>query len=221
LVITSLLLASLALLGLTLDAAAGPGRRDKMDRHLRERTSRAADATPFKVIVTLKPGAKRHFVKAMKASGLKIDADFTLTEAFAAQLPAGLLRALENDPDVEAISTDAPVTAMTTVGTVYTVTTTNNSGAGSLRQAIIDANANAGADTIRFNIPLTDPNHVYYRDNGVLNSFASPVATTTADSAIADFDADYVVGTARSWYRISLSGSDLNVTGPVIVDGTS
>jgi hypothetical protein len=34
----------------------------------------------------------------------------------------------------------------------YTVTNTNNSGAGSLRQAIIDANANAGADTIVFSI---------------------------------------------------------------------
>ncbi len=34
----------------------------------------------------------------------------------------------------------------------YTVTNTNNSGAGSLRQAIIDANNNAGADTINFSI---------------------------------------------------------------------
>lgn len=34
----------------------------------------------------------------------------------------------------------------------FTVTNTNDSGAGSLRQAIIDANANFGADTINFNI---------------------------------------------------------------------
>ena len=34
----------------------------------------------------------------------------------------------------------------------YTVTTTADSGAGSLRQAILDANANPGADTIAFNI---------------------------------------------------------------------
>jgi hypothetical protein len=39
-----------------------------------------------------------------------------------------------------------------------TVTNTNDSGAGSLRQAILDANATAGADTISFNIPATDPN---------------------------------------------------------------
>ncbi len=35
----------------------------------------------------------------------------------------------------------------------YTVTNTADSGAGSLRQAILDANANAGPDTIAFNIP--------------------------------------------------------------------
>ncbi len=34
----------------------------------------------------------------------------------------------------------------------FTVTSVNDSGAGSLRQAILDANAAAGADTIGFNI---------------------------------------------------------------------
>ena len=34
----------------------------------------------------------------------------------------------------------------------YTVTNTNDSGAGSLRQAITDANANAGTDTVAFNV---------------------------------------------------------------------
>ena len=35
----------------------------------------------------------------------------------------------------------------------FVVTNTNNSGAGSLRQAILDANATAGVDDITFNIP--------------------------------------------------------------------
>jgi hypothetical protein len=35
----------------------------------------------------------------------------------------------------------------------YSVTTNANAGAGSLRQAITDANANPGADEITFNIP--------------------------------------------------------------------
>src|SRR5688572_20672592 len=34
----------------------------------------------------------------------------------------------------------------------YTVTSTANSGAGTLRQAMLDANANGGLDTINFNI---------------------------------------------------------------------
>jgi hypothetical protein len=41
--------------------------------------------------------------------------------------------------------------------TTFTVTNTNDSGAGSLRQAIIDANANPGADSIGFNLPGSSP----------------------------------------------------------------
>src|SRR3954463_5858258 len=43
-------------------------------------------------------------------------------------------------------------------GGSFTVTTTLEAGPGSLRQAIIDANGNAGMDTIEFNIPASDPN---------------------------------------------------------------
>src|SRR5574338_1444983 len=39
------------------------------------------------------------------------------------------------------------------VGATFTVINTNDSGPGSLRQAILDANANAGLDTIEFDIP--------------------------------------------------------------------
>src|SRR5512135_261069 len=48
------------------------------------------------------------------------------------------------------------LTAPAAYANTYTVTTTADSGAGSLRQAILDANANAGADTIAFNIPGAD-----------------------------------------------------------------
>ena len=42
--------------------------------------------------------------------------------------------------------------------TTYTVTNTNDSGSGSLRQAIEQANAHPGLDTIEFDIPAaTDP----------------------------------------------------------------
>ncbi|MBC8074542.1 MAG: right-handed parallel beta-helix repeat-containing protein, partial [Chloroflexales bacterium] len=39
----------------------------------------------------------------------------------------------------------------------FVVTNTNDSGAGSLRQALLDSNATAGADTISFNIPGVGP----------------------------------------------------------------
>lgn len=42
----------------------------------------------------------------------------------------------------------------------FTVTNTNDSGPGSLRQAILDANALAGADTIAFAIPGTGPHSI-------------------------------------------------------------
>jgi hypothetical protein len=42
--------------------------------------------------------------------------------------------------------------ASAATGNTYTVTTNADSGAGSLRQAILDANANPGTDTIAFNI---------------------------------------------------------------------
>lgn len=42
----------------------------------------------------------------------------------------------------------------------FTVTNPNDSGPGSLRQAILDANASAGADTITFNIPGVGPHTI-------------------------------------------------------------
>ena len=42
--------------------------------------------------------------------------------------------------------------ASSLAGATFTVTNTNDSGAGSLRQAILDANANPGDDTIEFNV---------------------------------------------------------------------
>ena len=44
-------------------------------------------------------------------------------------------------------------------GQILTVTNTSDSGPGSLRQAITDANANWSIDRIEFNIPITDPGY--------------------------------------------------------------
>ena len=48
----------------------------------------------------------------------------------------------------------AAASAAVAPAAIYTVTVTTDAGPGSLRQAILDANANAGPDTIEFNISI-------------------------------------------------------------------
>ncbi len=71
----------------------------------------------------------------------------------------------------------------------YTVTNTLSSGAGSLRQAITDANANAGADIIRFSI-ATGGGNLFEND-----------------------------GAGNSWATIVLTSALPVITGPVLIDG--
>src|SRR3984893_8363504 len=47
------------------------------------------------------------------------------------------------------------LSAAAAAGATFTVTNTNDSGAGSLRQAILDANANTGADLIHVSVTGT------------------------------------------------------------------
>jgi hypothetical protein len=56
----------------------------------------------------------------------------------------------------------------------FTVTNTSDSGAGSLRQALIDADANAGPDTVEFAIPASDPGCVV--GGACTIALASPLA---------------------------------------------
>ena len=51
-----------------------------------------------------------------------------------------------------ALAAGLTMSATLAFGATFNVTTTADSGAGSLRQAITDANTNPGADTIQFNI---------------------------------------------------------------------
>jgi hypothetical protein len=51
----------------------------------------------------------------------------------------------------------SPSIVSTVAAAVFNVTNTNDSGNGSLRTAILDANANPGADSIAFDIPGTGP----------------------------------------------------------------
>ncbi|HJQ27060.1 MAG TPA: C25 family cysteine peptidase [Blastocatellia bacterium] len=83
-------------------------------------------------------------------------------------------------------ATQAPrlTVVITAPQTIFNVTNTNNSGVGSLRQAILDANGNAGADEIRFNIPGAAPHTINL--TSFLPSITQPVtidATTQPDFA--------------------------------------
>lgn len=54
----------------------------------------------------------------------------------------------------------SPLVAISQAAAVFTVTNINDSGPGSLRQAILDANASAGADKIPFQIPGAGPHTI-------------------------------------------------------------
>ena len=115
---------------------------------------------------------------------------------------------------------------------VFTVTNTDDTGVGSLRWAIDQANNTPNdpvgvPDMIAFNIPADDSGHVYYTDDGIAGSL-SIVATTqeTDDANISNFDPDYP-GTPYSWYRIQPGSDGLSetpdalptITDSVLIDG--
>ncbi len=79
----------------------------------------------------------------------------------------------------------------------FTVTTTADSGPGSLRQAILDANANPGPDVIEFNIPTSDPGFTASRPVGSqwwVIELASPLPTITDSVEIRGFTQTSNVG---------------------------
>ena len=118
---------------------------------------------------------------------------------------------------VGTVDTGSPFTAELSVNwnhalATYTVTNTNDSGAGSLRQAIIDANNNSGLDIITFNIDASDSGYVFYEDDGTANSLTGAVthSPTQADSDFSD-----------GWYRIQLNSTLPDISDAITIDGWS
>ena len=66
-----------------------------------------------------------------------------------------------------------PLAAQRARAATYTVTNTKDSGVGSLRQAIIDANNNPGPDTISFNIPTWDSGYSSTTGVWIIRPFSS------------------------------------------------
>jgi len=102
----------------------------------------------------------------------------------------------------------------TLAAATFTVTTTADSGAGSLRQAILDANAAAGADTIVFAIPGSGV-HTIAPTSG-LPSVTGPTtldATTQPGYAGAPLIEVDFSGAAFQFYGLLINGGDSVVKG--------
>lgn len=85
------------------------------------------------------------------------------------------------------------ILASTASSATFTVTNTADSGAGSLSQAIDDANSNAGADTIAFNIPGLGPHTIQplsalpdITDTVDIDGYSQPGSSSATSSANAE-----------------------------------
>ena len=106
----------------------------------------------------------------------------------------------------------------------FTVTNTSDSGPGSLRQAILDANANVGNDVIAFDVPgsgvhtitpgtelpaITDPVVI----DGYTQPGASPNTLAVGDDAVLEIELD---GNGAGFYGLTISGGGTTIRGIVI-----
>jgi len=117
------------------------------------------------------------------------------------------------------VSSILVLAASTLAGATFTVTNTSNSGAGSLRQAILDANGNVGLDTISFNItgsglhtiqPLSSG--IFITDAVVIDGFSQ--AGSTPNTLLVGNDAVYTIeidgtGLANDLFRVQTSGATI------------
>jgi hypothetical protein len=87
-----------------------------------------------------------------------------LETALDGRIIAVLAMRLDDDAlDDLVVLTDEPTALLILEGapaSTFVVTSTNDAGGGSLRQAILDANASPGADAIHFDIPGTGPHRI-------------------------------------------------------------
>jgi len=102
----------------------------------------------------------------------------------------------------------------------FTVTNTNDSGAGSLRQAILDANGTAGPDTIQFNIAGPGP-HTIQATGGTLPAITDTVAIDGYTQPGASPNTNALNAGINASPRIVLTGVDTRLRIQSTAPGTS
>jgi serine protease AprX len=101
--------------------AGKPTRESKLDRQLQQTLREGGSA---RVIVRPRAGRIAQVKERLAARGKRSKADLRSVGAFTAELTAGELAALASDPDVETISSDAPVRSFADAATSTVVTDT-------------------------------------------------------------------------------------------------
>jgi parallel beta-helix repeat protein len=96
--------------------------------------------------------------------------------------------------------------------TTYLVNNTNDSGSGSLRQAIIDANNNPGLDSIAFNIPGTGPFTI--QPNTELPSITDPVIIDGYSQPGSHPNMYPISEGSNAEIKIELSGANVSTLSP-------
>ena len=143
----------LAFLGLAFGPAQAQPKGDKLDKMVRQARGDYGRGAP-RVIITVAPGARKGIYAKLKAHGATVNADFTIIEALAAELPPGFIRSLEQDKDVVSLSYDSPVGATLYAATETALRTTlalpnsgynGTTGAG-VGVAVIDSGIAVSAD---------------------------------------------------------------------------
>ena len=123
-----------ALIALTAQPADAQHERGKLDRHLRSRVEEAPDDdVPVRVIVSVRPGARRGLQQKVRAHGGRAAGAFNIIDAGAAELSPKQLRTLALDRDVVSISVDADVRAD---GVASAISGVASKGGYSLRSAL-------------------------------------------------------------------------------------
>jgi hypothetical protein len=108
----------------------------------------------------------------------------------------------------------------------FTVTTVDDSGPGSLRQAILDANANPGTDTIAFNISGAGPHTIQPRPqlpeitdpviiDGYTQPGASPNALADGDNAVLMIELDGTLA-GQDACGLIIAGGESTVRGLIV-----